>query len=116
MTGDRQWIHVDPARAAADSPYGCTIAHGLLTLSMVTAAYTQSLQPSGPQAPAQLWLRQDPLHRPGAGGCPHPRQLPPGRSGRCPPGRGARHLAGGDPCGRSERPAMVATWLLQMRY
>jgi acyl dehydratase len=33
-TDDRQWIHVDPVRAA-DGPYGSTIAHGLLTLSLV---------------------------------------------------------------------------------
>ncbi|MFD6450115.1 MaoC family dehydratase [Nocardia sp. NPDC060220] len=33
-TGDDQWIHVDPARAA-DGPYGATIAHGYLTLSML---------------------------------------------------------------------------------
>jgi len=33
-TGDRQWIHVDQARAEADSPYGTTIAHGYLTLSL----------------------------------------------------------------------------------
>jgi acyl dehydratase len=32
-TGDRQWIHVDPARAA-QSPLGSTIAHGLYTLSL----------------------------------------------------------------------------------
>ena len=34
-TGDHQWIHVDPKRASAESPYGGTIAHGFLTLSMV---------------------------------------------------------------------------------
>lgn len=33
-TGDRQWIHVDPERAA-DGPFGATIAHGYLTLSMM---------------------------------------------------------------------------------
>lgn len=33
-TGDRQWIHVDPERAKVESPYGCTIAHGFLTLSL----------------------------------------------------------------------------------
>lgn len=33
-TGDHQWIHVDPERAAAESPYGGTIAHGYLTLSL----------------------------------------------------------------------------------
>ena len=33
-TGDKQWIHVDPKRAADESPYGKTIAHGYLTLSL----------------------------------------------------------------------------------
>jgi acyl dehydratase len=35
-TDDRQWIHVDPARAAAASPFKSTIAHGFLTLSLVS--------------------------------------------------------------------------------
>lgn len=35
-TGDHQWIHVDPVRAA-DAPYGKTIAHGYLTLSLLPA-------------------------------------------------------------------------------
>ena len=34
-TDDHQWIHLDPERAAAETPYGGTIAHGYLTLSMV---------------------------------------------------------------------------------
>lgn len=34
-TRDTQWIHVDPARAAAESPFGATIAHGYLTLSLI---------------------------------------------------------------------------------
>ena len=33
-TGDRQWIHCNPDRAAAESPFGATIAHGFLTLSL----------------------------------------------------------------------------------
>jgi acyl dehydratase len=33
-TGDKQWIHVDEQRAKAESPYGTTIAHGYLTLSL----------------------------------------------------------------------------------
>ncbi len=35
-TGEKQWIHVDPVRAAAESPYGAPIAHGFLTLSMLS--------------------------------------------------------------------------------
>jgi acyl dehydratase len=38
VTGDHQWIHVDPARAAA-SPFGGTIAHGYLTLSLISGAH-----------------------------------------------------------------------------
>ena len=37
-TGDRQWIHVDVERAARESPFGGTIAHGYLTLSTVGPA------------------------------------------------------------------------------
>jgi len=34
-TGDHQWIHVDAARAAREGPFGTTIAHGYLTLSLL---------------------------------------------------------------------------------
>ena len=34
-TGDLQWIHTDPARAAKESPHQATIAHGFLTLSLL---------------------------------------------------------------------------------
>jgi acyl dehydratase len=40
-TGDDQWIHCDPVRAAAEGPYGTTVAHGFLTLSLCIAM-TQS--------------------------------------------------------------------------
>ena len=36
-TCDPQWIHVDPARAERESPFGGTIAHGFLTLSLIGA-------------------------------------------------------------------------------
>jgi acyl dehydratase len=37
VTEDRQWIHVDAARAQTGSPYGTPVAHGFLTLSLVGA-------------------------------------------------------------------------------
>jgi acyl dehydratase len=37
VTQDRQFIHVDPKRAAAETPFGGTIAHGFLTLSLLSA-------------------------------------------------------------------------------
>jgi acyl dehydratase len=35
VTGDNQWIHTDPIRAAKESPFKATIAHGFLTLSLI---------------------------------------------------------------------------------
>jgi acyl dehydratase len=45
-TGDHQWIHVDPARAAG-GPFGGTIAHGYLTLSLVNYFLPQLLRAEG---------------------------------------------------------------------
>ena len=36
VSGDRQWIHVDAERARGESPWGTTIAHGFLTLSLLS--------------------------------------------------------------------------------
>ena len=44
VTGDEQWIHIDSQRAEKESPYGTTIAHGFLTLSLLPYL-TQSNQP-----------------------------------------------------------------------
>lgn len=43
-TGDRQWIHVDPERAERESPYGATIAHGFLTLSLMSHFMREAIQ------------------------------------------------------------------------
>lgn len=42
-TEDRQWIHVDPERARQESPYGNTIAHGFLTLSLLSYFLKQAV-------------------------------------------------------------------------
>ena len=42
VTGDRQWIHVDPRRAAS-GPFGTTIAHGFLSLSLCAAFVDDAL-------------------------------------------------------------------------
>ncbi len=44
---DHQWIHVDVARAQTDSPYGATIAHGFLTLSLLSHLSNQCLEIRG---------------------------------------------------------------------
>ena len=43
-TGDFQWIHVDPARAATDSPFKGAIAHGFLTLSLLSVLHNETVK------------------------------------------------------------------------
>jgi acyl dehydratase len=43
-TLDYQWIHLDPTRAEAESPFGTTIAHGFLTLSLLPYLIQQTIQ------------------------------------------------------------------------
>ena len=43
-TDAHQWIHNDPERAARESPYGATIAHGFLTLSLISHFLKQAVE------------------------------------------------------------------------
>ena len=47
VTGDHQWIHCDPERAARDSPWKSTIAHGYLTLALVPKLLSEILSIEG---------------------------------------------------------------------
>ena len=62
-TGDHQWIHVDPERAA-QSPFGSTIAHGLYTLGLGPRFTYEAYDDRGLRLRRQLRLRPRPL--PGA--------------------------------------------------
>jgi len=62
-TGDTQWIHVDPVRAAA-SEFGGTIAHGYLTLSLVSALFFGHFDVRGVGAPLNLGLDKVRFPRP----------------------------------------------------
>ena len=46
-TEDQQWIHVEPDRARRDAPFGATIAHGFLTLSLLGYFLRQAIQIPG---------------------------------------------------------------------
>jgi acyl dehydratase len=46
-TGDRQWIHVDAERARTGTPFGATIAHGFLTLSLISALVRDAVTVNG---------------------------------------------------------------------
>jgi acyl dehydratase len=47
LTCDWQWIHVDAERARKDSPYGGTVAHGFLTLSLIPQFVLNAVQVKG---------------------------------------------------------------------
>lgn len=116
VTRDRQWIHTDPVRAAAESPFKTTIAHGLLTLSLVTGWYHRcfafpnrkmalnygfdkvrftSPVPCGSRLVGSFeLLRVEDLRD---------------NEARCH-WKVSVHVEG------AERPAMVADWLMQLRY
>ena len=46
-TEDHQWIHVNPERAKTESPFGATIAHGFLTLSLLPHLAAQAVKVQG---------------------------------------------------------------------
>jgi acyl dehydratase len=46
-TDDHQWIHVDAARAKAEAPFGETIAHGFLTLSLLSPLMRDAIKVDG---------------------------------------------------------------------
>ena len=56
-TGDHQWIHVDPERAA-DGPFGGTIAHGYLTLSLLIPLWTDLLTIEGVEVKVNYGLNR----------------------------------------------------------
>ena len=47
LSGDHQWIHVDVERAAKESPFGTTVAHGNLTLSLIDGFRLDLIQATG---------------------------------------------------------------------
>ena len=116
ITHDHQWLHVDRERAAQESPYRTTIAHGLLTLSMITAGYNQCFAfpnrkmavnygfdrvrftgpvPSGARLSTRYTLKAFEPQREGEARCTWQVEM---------------RVEG------AERPAMVADWLVQLRY
>ena len=70
-TDDHQWIHVDPERAA-QGPFGATVAHGYLTLSLIPSLTDGLVEVGGTGPGRQLRARQGPVPAAGDGGLAHP--------------------------------------------
>jgi acyl dehydratase len=113
-SGDRQWIHVDPDRARAEGPYGTTVAHGFLSLSLMSRLLRDAIRfEAGPRLAINYGLNK----------VRFPAPLPAGSRVR---GRftlaAVEPVAGGAlqatwsaaiECDGSEKPCCVAEWLVR---
>jgi acyl dehydratase len=70
-TGDHQWIHVDPERAAK-GPFGAPIALGYLTLSLIVPMFTELLEFQGGTISVNYGLNRVRFPAPVPGGFTHP--------------------------------------------
>lgn len=68
-TGDHQWIHLDEERASRDSPFGGTIAHGFLTLSLLSTMQQQSVVVEGTRMGVNYGLNKVRFMAPLRAGC-----------------------------------------------
>ena len=58
VTGDHQWIHIDVERARRESPWKSPIAHGYLTVSLISKLNPQALRVTGPSATINYGLNR----------------------------------------------------------
>src|SRR5438270_2282704 len=114
ITGDHQWIHVDLERARRDSPFGTTIAHGFLTVALMTPLVAQAVD-QGMESGRRLNYGFNRLRFPApvrAGSRIRARVTP----------NSVREVEGGHEVGwgvvveveNQEKPAVAAEWLLRM--
>ena len=116
VTQDRQWIHVDPERAAAESPFGTTIAHGLLTLSLLTGWYHRLFEFPGRKLALNYGFDKVRFTAPVPCGSPLVGRFALVRVEDVRDGE-ARcfwHVEVG--VQDAPRPALVAEWIMQLRY
>ena len=96
VCGDHQWIHTDVERAKAESPFGTTIAHGNLTLSLIEGQRLDLIESTGFKLAVNYGWNKVRFPAPVPAGTPGPHD----RRGRRA-GRGRRRLvAGRDPLHR----------------
>ena len=116
LTHDRQWIHVDPQRAAAESPFKATIAHGFLTLSLITGWYHRLFEFPGRKMALNYGFDKVRFTAPvpsgsRLSGCFQLARVDELRENEARCAWNVELRAEG-----VERPAMVAEWLMQIRY
>lgn len=116
VTDDRQWIHVDPARAAVESPFKTTIAHGLLTLSLITGWYHRCFAFPNRKMALNYGFDKVRFTSPVPSGSRLVGSFQLARVEDIKPGEVRCSWTVKVQAEGAERPAMVADWLMQVRY
>lgn len=84
-TDDHQFIHTDPERAAKETPYGGTIAHGFLTLSLLSTMVFEAVpRLEGTSMGVNFGFDKIRFLNPVKCGRAHPHAIPSGRAARAP--------------------------------
>ena len=111
-TGDHQWIHVDAERARADTPFGATIAHGFLTLSLLSAMMRDAVTVNGPRMTLNYGLNRVRFVSPVLSGSRVRARIALGRIEDMGDSIQATWSVTVDREGR-DKPAMVAEWIVR---
>jgi acyl dehydratase len=116
VTHDHQWIHVDTARAAAESPLGRTIAHGFLTLSLLSHLFAGCFTFPGRRTSLNYGFDRIRFTAPVVEGAQVRAAVTLAEVADIGAGEVRCHWDLRIEIAGSERPALVARWLVQMRY
>lgn len=116
VTLDRQWIHLDAERAARESPYGRTIAHGFLTLSLMSHLFAQAVTFLGRKTSVNYGFDRLRFTAPVAEGAEVRAAIVLAQVDDIGPDEVRCHWDVRIEVKGSERPAIVALWLVQMRF
>lgn len=116
VSQDQQWIHVDPERARAESPFGTTIAHGLLTLSLLTGWYHRLFEFPGRKLALNYGFDKVRFTAPVPSGSALVGSFRLDRVEDVRENEARCHWHVEVHAEGAQRPALVAEWLMQLRY
>jgi acyl dehydratase len=112
-TEDRQWIHIDRAKASKESPYGTTIAHGFLTLSLLSHLVKELIQiQSGVRLAVNYGLNRVRFPAPVRADSRIRARVAPQALKELPDGVEAIYAVTIE-CEQSEKPGCVAEWIVR---
>ena len=108
LSGDDQWIHVDVERAKKESPFGTTVAHGNLTLSMIDGFRRDLLESGGFKLGVNYGWNKVRFPAPVPGRLTHPRRASRWSRSTTSAAAGGRSCSAGR--SRSRAPRSPAAW------